>query len=150
MEQLIREGKVIYVGSSNFAGWDIAAGARPRAPLPGPGLRAEPLQPDAAHRRAGGDPGCVTTAWASPWSPLGTGLLGGVLRAGEGRRLVVTCAKRGSTDCARKLEAYEALCDELGEAPADIALAWLLPQSGRHRRDQRPPHRRTSSPRQRT
>jgi aryl-alcohol dehydrogenase-like predicted oxidoreductase len=25
-----------------------------------------------------------------------------------------------------QLEAYEALCDELGEAPSDVALAWLL------------------------
>ena len=26
----------------------------------------------------------------------------------------------------RQLEAYEALCDELGEAPSDVALAWVL------------------------
>ena len=29
-----------------------------------------------------------------------------------------------------QLEAYSALCAELGERPADVALAWLLAQKG--------------------
>ena len=68
MEQLVREGKVLYVGSSNFAGWHIAqAQARGRgAQLHGPGLRAEPLQPERAHDRAGGrSRPAATSAWAS-------------------------------------------------------------------------------------
>ena len=41
-----RAGKVLYVGSSNFAGWHIAdAQAPPASRLPGPGVRAERLQP---------------------------------------------------------------------------------------------------------
>jgi aryl-alcohol dehydrogenase-like predicted oxidoreductase len=28
--------------------------------------------------------------------------------------------------CRSQLESYEALCQELGEGPADVALAWLL------------------------
>jgi aryl-alcohol dehydrogenase-like predicted oxidoreductase len=59
-----------------------------------------------------------------PWSPLGGGLLGGVLKGlSEGRR-----AKLGDRIEQKRpqLEKWEALCDELGERPADVALAWLL------------------------
>ena len=66
MEQLVREGKVLYVGSSNFAGWHIAQAQRHRRrpPLHGPGVRAEPLQPERPHDRAGGHPGLPrTTGW---------------------------------------------------------------------------------------
>ena len=67
MEQLVREGKVLYVGSSNFAGWHIAQAQciASAAPLPGAGVRAEPVQPERAHDRAGSHPGLPrTTAWA--------------------------------------------------------------------------------------
>jgi aryl-alcohol dehydrogenase-like predicted oxidoreductase len=59
-----------------------------------------------------------------PWSPLGGGLLGGVLqKAKEGRR----SEKTEQIEKLRpQLEAYEALCKELGERPADVAMAWLL------------------------
>jgi aryl-alcohol dehydrogenase-like predicted oxidoreductase len=63
-----------------------------------------------------------------PWSPLAGGLLGGVLEgAGEGRR--DDARMRQQIERRRpQLEAYEAFCDELGEQPADVALAWLLHQ----------------------
>jgi aryl-alcohol dehydrogenase-like predicted oxidoreductase len=61
-----------------------------------------------------------------PWSPLGGGLLGGVLRdAGNGRR----ARPRLQAQIERyrpQLDAYEARCAQLGEKPADVALAWLL------------------------
>ena len=58
MEQLVREGKISYVGSSNFAAWDVALGAIRRLgpTLPGPGLRTEPVQPRGAGRGDGVDP----------------------------------------------------------------------------------------------
>src|SRR5690606_28839195 len=63
-----------------------------------------------------------------PWSPLASGLLGGALqKASEGRRanerLQQTVEKHRA-----QLEAYEQLCRNLGEHPADVALAWLLRQ----------------------
>ncbi|MGC9040883.1 MAG: aldo/keto reductase, partial [Roseiflexus sp.] len=63
-----------------------------------------------------------------PWSPLGGGLLGGVLqKAAEGRRADARMQER--IDRHRvQLEAYEGFCRELGEQPADVALAWLLRQ----------------------
>src|SRR3954469_950052 len=65
METLVAQGKVRYVGSSNFAGWHLAqaqaaaaAPAPPPAPpLPRPRLRAVHLQPAQPVRRAGGHPG---------------------------------------------------------------------------------------------
>jgi aryl-alcohol dehydrogenase-like predicted oxidoreductase len=61
-----------------------------------------------------------------PWSPIGMGVLGGALRkATEGRRASPYLQMR--IDALRpQLEAYEALCHELGHAPSDVALAWLL------------------------
>ena len=54
------------------------------------------------------------------------GLLGGALqKVAEGRR-----ADERTQEAVDKhrdqLEAYESLCDELGEEPANVALAWLL------------------------
>ena len=57
--------------------------------------------------------------------------IGGVLNGtGEGRRAGAGIA--GTQQQIEKhriqLAAYEAFCDELGEQPADVALAWLLHQ----------------------
>ncbi|MEA8643521.1 aldo/keto reductase [Pseudomonas aeruginosa] len=61
-----------------------------------------------------------------PWSPIGMGLLGGVLRKiANGRRATPHLQQR-IEQLRPQLEAYEALCEEMGEAPADVALAWLL------------------------
>ncbi|MCY1041945.1 aldo/keto reductase [Corallococcus sp. bb12-1] len=61
-----------------------------------------------------------------PWSPIGMGLLGGALRkAVQGRRASPHMQER-INKLRPRLEAYEALCDALGETPADVALAWLL------------------------
>ena len=63
-----------------------------------------------------------------PWSPLSGGLLAGALKkVGEGRR--DTEYMRGEIEANRsKLEPWEALCADLGEDPAHVALAWLLHQ----------------------
>jgi predicted oxidoreductase len=63
-----------------------------------------------------------------PWSPLASGLLGGILKGvQEGRR-----ASEGVQKMLEKyrdrIERYEAFCEELGEEPANVALAWLLQQ----------------------
>ena len=62
------------------------------------------------------------------WSPLGGGLLGGALRkVTEGRRGAERVQQQVERD-RDQLEAWEGLCEELGEEPADVALAWLLHQ----------------------
>ncbi|WP_264816143.1 aldo/keto reductase, partial [Gluconobacter kondonii] len=61
-----------------------------------------------------------------PWSPLGGGLLGGVLRKAASGRRATPAMKQKIEHYRPQLEAYEALCADLGERPADVALAWLL------------------------
>ena len=129
MEQLIREGKITYVGSSNFAGWDIATAQCSAASRHLLGLASEQSLYNLTQRTIELE---VIPALRHfgigliPWSPISMGLLGGVLgKITEGRR-----AAPGLQQQIRKfrpqLEAYEALCQELGQATAVVALAWLL------------------------
>jgi aryl-alcohol dehydrogenase-like predicted oxidoreductase len=129
MEVLVQQGKVIYVGSSNFGGWHIAQAqeaARSRNFL---GLISEQSLYNLSARTIELEviPSCRHYGLGLiPWSPLAGGLLGGVLqKAKEGRRASDNIEKR-INELRPKLEAYEALCAELGEQPADVALAWML------------------------
>lgn len=129
MEQLVTQGKVIYVGSSNFAGWHIAQAneaARARNFL---GLVSEQSLYNLAARAIELEviPACRAYGLGViPWSPLAGGLLGGALqKASEGRRAEETRVKQIEQKRAQ-LEQYEALCREIGEQPADVALAWVL------------------------
>jgi aryl-alcohol dehydrogenase-like predicted oxidoreductase len=129
MEQLVLQGKVLYVGSSNFAAWHIvdanAAAAR-RSFL---GIVSEQSLYNLAARTVELEvlPACRAHGVAVlPWSPLAGGLLGGVLRkAREGRRASERIVKRSERKRAQ-LERWEALCAKLGHDPADVALAWML------------------------
>lgn len=129
MEQLVREGKVLYVGSSNFGGLHIALAQFAAEKRNFLGLVSEQSLYNLNARMIELEliPACREFGLGViPWSPLGGGLLGGVLqKAAEGRRSSETMQKR--IDSLRpKLEAYEALCADLGETPANVALAWLL------------------------
>ena len=131
MEQLVREGKVLYVGSSNFAGWHIAQANEQAAKRHFMGLVSEQSLYNLNARTIELEviPACQSYGLGLiPWSPLAGGLLGGVLeKAKEGRRAGEGVQKALDKHRAR-IEAYEALCHELGEHPADVALAWLLHQ----------------------
>jgi aryl-alcohol dehydrogenase-like predicted oxidoreductase len=65
-----------------------------------------------------------------PWSPLAGGLLGGILRKAREGRSASDQVRRRLEAAQPQVEEYEAFCDELGERPADVALAWLLRQPG--------------------
>jgi aryl-alcohol dehydrogenase-like predicted oxidoreductase len=127
MELLVQQGKVLYVGSSNFAGWHIAQAneiAKSRRFL---GLVSEQSLYNLNARTVERDliPACEAYGVGIiPWSPLGGGLLGGILdKPSEGRRAGMD---KQIEDNRSKLEPWEALCKEMGEKPADVALAWLL------------------------
>ncbi|MEO7913005.1 MAG: aldo/keto reductase [Roseiflexaceae bacterium] len=129
MEQLVREGKVLYVGSSNFAGWDIATAQGQANARHFTGLVSEQSLYNLNARMIELEviPSCRYHGLGLiPWSPLGGGLLGGALqKAQAGRRSSEQAQKNVELNRA-KLEAYEQLCQELSEQPADVALAWLL------------------------
>lgn len=129
MEQLVREGKILYVGSSNFAGWHIAQACGIAASRHFLGLVAEQSLYNLNARMVELEvlPACKAFGLGViPWSPLAGGLLGGALqKASEGRRSSPRMA--GELEKHRpKIEQYEAFCREIGHPPADVALAWLL------------------------
>ncbi|MBN1963148.1 MAG: aldo/keto reductase [Anaerolineae bacterium] len=131
MEQLVREGKVLYVGSSNFAGWHIAQAQEQAKARHFMGLVSEQSLYNLAARTVEMEvlPACQQYGLGViPWSPLASGLLGGVLKKiEEGRRASEGVQKRVE-ELRPQLERYEAFCADMGEAPADVALAWLLKQ----------------------
>jgi aryl-alcohol dehydrogenase-like predicted oxidoreductase len=129
MEQLVREGKVTYVGSSNFAGWDIATAQSVPARRNFLGLASEQSLYNLSARTVELEVIPALRYYGVglvPWSPIGMGLLGGALRkASEGRRASPLLQMRIEQH-RPQLEQYEALCEQLGEEPAVVAVAWLL------------------------
>jgi aryl-alcohol dehydrogenase-like predicted oxidoreductase len=129
MEQLVREGKVLYIGSSNFAGWHIAQANEIAKQRHFMGLVSEQSLYNLKDRMIELEvlPVCEAYGLAMiPWSPLAGGILGGALKkVKEGRR----ASKDRQDDIKkyrRQLEQYEAFCDEIEAKPADVALAWML------------------------
>jgi aryl-alcohol dehydrogenase-like predicted oxidoreductase len=128
---LIGQGKVVYVGSSNFAGWDIATACQEASKRGMAGLVSEQSVYNLSNRAVELEviPACQHYGLGLiPYSPVGGGLLAGAL-SGErtGRH-----GREGFDERVEQnrsaLEAYEALCRELGFPPAEIALAWLMHQ----------------------
>ncbi len=130
METLVYEGKIVYVGSSNFAGWHIVQANEAAKARHFYGLVSEQSLYNLAARTVELEvlPACRAYGLGViPWSPLAGGLLGGILekQATTGRRANPDVAQR-IEKMRPQLEAYEGLCKEMGESPADVALAWLL------------------------
>jgi NDP-hexose 2,3-enoyl reductase len=136
MEILVTQGKVRYVGSSNFAGWHLAAAQESAARRHFLGLVSEQCIYNLLTRHVELEvvPAAIEYGIGIvPWSPLNGGLLSGVLRkqregtasrSGEGRSNEALEAHREA------IEGYEKLAAELGHDPADVALAWLLSRPG--------------------
>jgi aryl-alcohol dehydrogenase-like predicted oxidoreductase len=129
MELLVQQGKVIYIGSSNFAGWDIATACQLAKQRNFLGLVSEQSVYNLAKREVELEvlPACQHYGMGViPWSPLWGGMLAGALeKASQGRRAKENTLKRIEQHRAQ-LEKYEPLCKQLGELPADVAQAWLL------------------------
>ncbi|MBV9998565.1 MAG: aldo/keto reductase [Verrucomicrobia bacterium] len=127
--QLSHQGKVVYVGSSNFAGWDIATACQEASKRGLMGLSSEQSIYHLNNRVVELEviPACRYYGLGLiPWSPLAGGLLGGALEKLESGRRTSEEARKEINDNRPKLEQYEALCKKLGEPPAAVALAWLL------------------------
>ena len=140
IDVLVQQGKILYAGSSNFAGWQDRPGQRDgRTPRHvRPGQRAVPLQPRRAPRRDGGHPGRagVRPRASSPGRRCTAGCSaarsarsreGG---AGAERVRAVGRRARRTPRCAQQIQAYEDLLDKHGLEPGEVALAWLLTRPG--------------------
>jgi aryl-alcohol dehydrogenase-like predicted oxidoreductase len=133
METLVRQGKVIYVGSSNFAGWNIVQAQESARARHFQGLVSEQSLYNLLERRielevlpAGREYGVGVI----PWSPLMRGVLGGILRKEREGRSASETTQRVLAEHRDQIERYESFCDELGSHPADVGIAWLLEQPG--------------------
>ncbi|CAM3439606.1 aldo/keto reductase [Paenibacillus lupini] len=124
----VNQGKIGYVGSSNFAGRDLVKAqyeAKERHML---GLVSEQHKysllcrlPELEVLPAALEHGIGVIAW----SPLDGGLLGGnALKASGGARS--TRSQERVEANREKLERFTDLCREIGESEANVALAWTL------------------------
>jgi aryl-alcohol dehydrogenase-like predicted oxidoreductase len=126
-ETLVRQGKVLYVGSSNFSGWQLSeaqAVARTRHRY---GLASEQSVFNLLNRYAELEvlPACEHLGLGMlAWSPLSDGLLAGPPDA-EGRRREPRNADRFESR-RPELDDYFRLCARLGVSPSGLALAWLI------------------------
>lgn len=136
MELLVQQGKVRYVGSSNFAGWDLAAAqetARARHFL---GVVSEQCLYNLAVRHAELELLPAARAYGVavlPWSPLHGGLLSGVLRKTAEGRAVKSGQGRSAAELEKMrstIERYEELCADFGRDPAEVGLAWVMSRPG--------------------
>src|SRR5580693_3352867 len=130
METLRVQGKILYVGSSNFAGWHIARAQEAAARRDFMGLVSEQSIYNLIVRDVEREVLPAAEAYGLgviPWSPLQGGLLGGVVRKErDGSRRYAGRAAETIEARREQLEAYEDLCAEVGEEPGTVGLAWLL------------------------
>jgi NDP-hexose C3-ketoreductase / dTDP-4-oxo-2-deoxy-alpha-D-pentos-2-ene 2,3-reductase len=128
-EVLVQQGKVLYAGSSNFAGWHIARANEAAKARHFLGLVSEQSLYNLLDRTVELEvlPACEAYGLGViPWSPLKVGVLGGALqKAAEGRR-AGELAQRTIDQHREKLARYEAFCEQRGDEPAAVALGWLL------------------------
>jgi aryl-alcohol dehydrogenase-like predicted oxidoreductase len=126
------QGKVLYVGSSNFAGWHIAQAQESAVRHGLAGLRSEQSIYNLLTREIEQEVIPAASAYGLgiiPWSPLEGGLLGGAVRKqDEGIRRLHGRAELTLQRLRPQIEQYEAFAEELGHPPGDVALAWLLHQ----------------------
>lgn len=132
MDRLIAQGKITYVGSSNFPGWKIAQANEKAMASRRLGLVSEQSLYNLIERRAELEviPACREYGLGLiTWSPLAGGLLAGATQDQDGRRQSAG-VKAAAAARSKQLADFDALCAGLGQSPSAIALAWLLHQDG--------------------
>jgi NDP-hexose 2,3-enoyl reductase len=136
MEVLRNQGKILYVGSSNFAGWHLARAQEAARARHFVGLVSEQSIYNLAWRWVELEVLPAARAYGIgviPWSPLHGGMLSGALRKareGGGSRSGKGRSADGLERHREAVGAFEELCAGLGEDPANTALAWLLSREG--------------------
>jgi aryl-alcohol dehydrogenase-like predicted oxidoreductase len=129
MEVLVQQGKVLYVGSSNFAAWHIVQAQEAAKARHFLGLVSEQSLYSLKDRMIELEvlPACQAYGLAvDPYSPLGGGILGGALQKVKAGRRAREDVQKEIEQYRPQLEAWEKFCKKQGEKPADVALAWML------------------------
>jgi aryl-alcohol dehydrogenase-like predicted oxidoreductase len=128
---LVAQGKVLYIGSSNHAAWQIVAANEAAARRNFQGLVSEQSHYNLLTRHVELEVLPAAQRYGVgiiPWSPLAGGLLGGALEKAEGGRRSEERNRKRIEEHRPELERYEAFCRDFGHPPGDVALAWLLHQ----------------------
>ncbi len=132
LDELVRSGKILYAGLSDFPAWRVATAAsiaelRGWAPISALQIEYSLVERTAEREllpmAAGFGLGTVG------WSPLGGGFLTGKYRLGETGRKQGLGDTIHDEDGARKtatMDALLAVADEAGVSPGQIAIAWVL------------------------
>lgn len=132
--ELVREGKVLYIGHSNFAGWQLAQADAVAERRGGPRFVSAQNEYNLLVRGAERElmPAAVAHGVGLlPWFPLYNGLLTGKFRRTE--RPADTRIVRQRPHLADEapwdaIEAYQRLCDERGISMLEATIGWLLAQ----------------------
>ncbi|GAB4455178.1 MAG: aldo/keto reductase [Armatimonadaceae bacterium] len=139
LDDLIRQGKVRYIGTSTFAAWQMVESLWASKELGLNRFVCEQPPYNLLDRRIEREllPMCRTYGIATiPWSPIAGGLLTGKYRAGqprpEGARYTTRTApfNRDNDVALQAVEKYIAFCDERNYNPTHFAVAWCLAQPG--------------------
>jgi NDP-hexose C3-ketoreductase / dTDP-4-oxo-2-deoxy-alpha-D-pentos-2-ene 2,3-reductase len=123
MSVLRAQGKIIYVGSSNFAGWHLAQAQEAAVRAGMLGLVSEQSLYNLAQRTVELEvlPACQSYGLGVlPWSPLHGGLLAGILRKDGAGRSADGIAAENLAGQREQVGRYEAFCDEIGAEPAAV------------------------------
>lgn len=130
LDELVRAGKVVYIGLSDFPAWRVARAAtiaelRGWAPLVGIQIEYSLVErtPDRELLPMAQALGLGVTGW----SPLGGGLLTGKYRSGEGGRKENFKRLIHSEDDPRTTATVDAvleIANARGLSPAQVAIAW--------------------------
>ena len=137
-DDLVRSGKILYAGLSNFPAWriaraDLMAELRGWSPIIG-------IQMEYSLAERSGDRELLPMADAlglggALWSPLGGGVLTGKYRNNEGGRLQAFGGFlfRDEKDqrISATVDALLAVAAEVDAPPTHVAIAWLLERSRR-------------------
>lgn len=137
-DDLLRAGKILHAGLSNFPAWriaraDLLAELRGWAPLAG--IQFEYSLAERTAERELLPMAEALGLGAALWSPLGGGLLTGKYRAGttEGRLsgLGTLVRTENSPRETAILDALQAVATELEASPTQVAIAWLRERAAR-------------------
>jgi aryl-alcohol dehydrogenase-like predicted oxidoreductase len=141
LDLAVSSGRAVYVGVSNYAGWQMSQAATWQRAVPGRAcLAANQVEYSLVHRAPETD---VVPAVRSAgmgllaWAPLGRGVLTGKYRSGtpaDSRAASPVFAEyvgaRMDDRAARVVEAVARAADGLGWSPLEVSLAWVRDRPG--------------------
>lgn len=131
-DDLVRAGKILYAGLSDFPAWRVSRAAtiaELRGSIPIAGLQVEHSLVERTTEQELLPMGEALGLGVVAWSPLGGGMLTGKYRQGEKGRAEGFNGRvfqaENTTQRTAILDAVIATADALGVTPGEVAIAWV-------------------------